>query len=153
MTSSEPRVGHIWMPDRRTLCDRRAAIPTDLASMDDDTFEAWMTEQQQAPACGPCILLASRIRRMAGVLLAESRGKVHPPNPSEAWCQLRDTRWAADIDLDDFLIRPDLDVKIKYEAINYETDSIVVSEMVAERAAHRQYFRQSRDERRKQQAD
>lgn len=142
MTS--PKSLHVWMPDGRSLCDLRAQTGTSIGKMTDEEFEAFMVEQESAPACGSCILLAGRIRNLGSVILKESKGAVFPEQPSEAWAQLRTTRWAKEVDLDEFLERPGLNESLKYERIDYKVDPNQIAEYVEDRADHASYLRSYR---------
>ena len=133
---NEPKALHIWLPDRRSLCDRRAVSTANIESMSDEQFEVYVAEQEGAPVCGPCLLLAGRIRRQGSALLKKASGRVYPTKPSLAWAQLRDTRWATMVDLDQFLERSDLDTGIRFDALNDEVDSDSVNELVEESAEH-----------------
>jgi hypothetical protein len=129
---AEVKAHHIWLPDGRSLCDRRALVPVNLTAMNEDQFEAFMAEQSSSPACGPCLLLAGRIRRQACAVLEGAGGVVHPALPTKSWEQLRGTRWATQLDLDAFLAREDLDRQIRYEAVGLEVDRASVDDLLAE---------------------
>ncbi|WP_188037078.1 hypothetical protein [Actinotalea sp. JY-7885] len=131
--SREAKAVHVWMPDRRSLCDRRASTPGRLEEKTDEEFDGWLAEQRDAPVCGSCLLLVSRLRRQASAILQQAAGRVWPERPTQAWAQLRDTRWAGEVDLEVFLSRDDLDQRIKFDAVNYEVDRGSVQSLVDER--------------------
>jgi hypothetical protein len=96
MTDQAPKTVHIWMPDRRSLCDRRPRSrayewPNDAA----------LDAQIQAPVCGACIVIAGQIRTEAAKLVATvssgHRG-IWPSTPADAYRLLGDTRWQASFD-------------------------------------------------------
>ncbi|MEM6110690.1 hypothetical protein AAHS21_31410 [Mycobacterium sp. 050272] len=113
---------HIWMPDRRSLCDRRAQLHNRVTDeMTDDEFDQLMEETQPAPACGSCLLLAEHLRAHAAVIYRMQGATVHPPKPIDGWRELRGTRWAREIDLPKFLANPELEDQLRYDRI---TDGI-----------------------------
>ena len=115
---------HIWMHDGRSLCDRQSdarARSSTVSAWSDEELEAFIADQPE-PACGPCLLVAGYVRRLAAELLARSDGRVHPSVPSAGWAQLRDTRWAARLDLEEMLARPELDSTIRYDAVTEAED-------------------------------
>ena len=115
---------HIWMHDGRSLCDRQSDVrsrPRTSSGWSDEELRAFLADQA-APACGPCLLVAAYVRRLAVELLGQSGGRVHPSAPSAGWAQLRDTRWAARLDLEELLARPELDTTIRYHAIGEAED-------------------------------
>ena len=95
--------------------------PRASSEWSDEELQAFLAEQS-APACGPCLLVAAYVRRLAGELLGQSEGRVYPSVPSAGWAQLRDTRWAARLDLEELLARPELDTTIRYDAISEAED-------------------------------
>ena len=99
-----PKVVHVWMPDRRSLCDRRARSQyPNHEDLTDDQFEAVVKEQEEAPVCGACIVVALHVRTKAAVLIAESIAgmrDVYPPLAADAYRSLEDTRWALEFDAD-----------------------------------------------------
>lgn len=110
---------HIWMHDGRSLCDRQSDVrPRSRAAeaSSDEQLESLAIERRSEPACGPCLLVAAYVRRLADELMAGSEGRVHPAVPSIGWAQLRDTRWAARLDLEELLARPELDTAMGYDA-------------------------------------
>jgi hypothetical protein len=122
---------HVWMPDGRSLCDRRA-VPagSDVAAMSDIEFTTYLHEQTDAPACGSCLLLAAHVRHRAAVILQYAGGRVSPTKPSDAWAELLGTRWEAHLNLAEFLSR-DLD-DLRYERLAAAVDPKGVNEGVDE---------------------
>jgi hypothetical protein len=122
---------HVWMPDGRSLCDRRA-VPagSDVAAMSDSEFQSYLNEQSGAPACGSCLVLAAHIRHRAAVILQYAEGRVSPTKPGVAWAQLQGTRWEAHLNLAEFL-SGDLD-GLRYERIAAAVDPQGVTEGVDE---------------------
>ena len=111
---------HIWMHDGRSLCDRQPDLrprPRAETALRPDELESLAVEEHGEPACGPCLLLAAYVRRLAAELLAGSADRVHPAVPSIGWAQLRDTRWAARLDLEELLARPELDTALGYDPV------------------------------------
>ena len=109
---------HIWMHDGRSLCDRQAdgrPRQSAQASLSDEELEAFVVSRPEDPACGSCLLVAAYVRRLASELTARSDGRIHPSVPSIGWAQLRDTRWAARLDLEELLARPELDTTMGYD--------------------------------------
>lgn len=96
--TSEPKTVHVWLPSRRSLCDRRARPARRYDDLSDEEFEADITEQENAPACGSCLVLVNVLRLQAAIAYDHAEGRVHPPKISDAWTQLRGTRW----ELEDF---------------------------------------------------
>src|SRR6185312_5088054 len=63
---SESKSIHIWMPDGRSLCDRRARQNAiEYAEATDDQVEQYLRDETEAPACGSCIVLAGHMRHKA----------------------------------------------------------------------------------------
>ena len=117
------------MPDGRSLCDRRAYPRSlDIEHCSDEEFETYISELTESPACGPCILLAGYLRSQAIVALERNEGRAHPPTVREGWEQLRGTRWATEIDLDDFLSR-DFS-RDKYDSLMFQADPARIGEGV-----------------------
>ncbi len=90
------------MSDRRSLCDRSApARSPNHDDLSDEQFEAHVLEQSSAPSCGACIVVASHIRKEAGLLVAQTlRGSraFFPTTPAEAYRLLATTRWGTEFD-------------------------------------------------------
>lgn len=141
----EPKTLHIWIHDGRTLCDRRARLPSSVAEMTDEEFEDHIREQTTAPACGSCLLVAGNMRYQAAVLLKYADGAVHPVEPREGWGQLRDTRWARRFDIDELLGKPEVE-DVRYERINYEIDPARVDEGVGEWSTYEADLRAYREQ-------
>lgn len=102
MARKEPKTVHIWMPNRRSLCDRRARSRAPLHDeMNDDQFDAFVRDEVESPVCGACIVVASHIRHEAGPLIAQAEAgsrPVFPPKATDAYRSLTDTRWALEFD-------------------------------------------------------
>lgn len=101
-----PPTLHIWMPNWRSLCDRRPHLraPTTLRGLSDSAFDAELDAQISAPACGPCILVSCYIRELGATLVAAADYNglgIHPPKPVDAYLGLSDTLWFNDFDLED----------------------------------------------------
>lgn len=102
MSETEPKSIHIWMPDRRSLCDRRprAQYPRH-DEMTDEQFDQLLDEQTVAPVCGACIVIASHLRREAGLLIAEALAgncEIYPKTAADAYRLLDGTRWMLEFD-------------------------------------------------------
>jgi hypothetical protein len=109
---------HVWMPDGRSLCDRRAQVPTgDVATLSESEFDQLLAGQTNAPACGSCLLLAEYLHADAAVIYKVCGERVDPVKPSEAWGALQDTRWARVIDVCTFVAENDLDSQLMYERL------------------------------------
>lgn len=93
---NEPKTLHIWMPDNRSLCDRRARSARKLTDIDDEAeFNAQLNADLDAPVCGACLLTSSHIRLEAAKLLAAAgRRSIYPSIPADAYLSLQGTRWA-----------------------------------------------------------
>ncbi|ACC43000.1 hypothetical protein NJB18091_29500 [Mycobacterium marinum] len=116
---TEPKTVHLWMPDGRSLCDRRASPRRlNVEQLTDDEFGSYLAEQIDAPVCGSCVNLADFLRLQAIANMVGSNGRVHPPAVKEGWTQLRGTRWEAKIDFDNFLSQ-DFS-KDRYDSIFYK---------------------------------
>ena len=135
MDALEPKTHHIWLPDGRSLCDRRALPPNSPLTSAEER-DAHLAEQQQAPACSSCLVLVGRLRREACAILEMTQGRVHPDDPREAWGQLHSTRWEWFVALDAFLERDDL-ASIRFDAVKYAVDEESVNQLVAEYCARR----------------
>lgn len=88
----EPKTVHIWMPNSRSLCDRRAEQPDFPFDAKPEEVEKHNQLQETAPACGACLLIAFWIRGEAAKLFA-GRETVWPKTVKEAWRSLRETGW------------------------------------------------------------
>jgi hypothetical protein len=109
---------HVWMPDGRSLCDRRAQLRRpDPTTMTDQEFEEYVDEQTNAPACGSCLLLAQHLQHAAATIYESQGGEVHPPTPIQGWRDVRDTRWATHVNLPEFLKTPGLAKQLQYDRI------------------------------------
>jgi hypothetical protein len=74
---AEPKILHAWLPNRRSLCDRRSRPP---ANPDDLTIEERLKdfdEQINAPVCGACIVVLDYLRGDLAMFVA-ARGQVWP---------------------------------------------------------------------------
>lgn len=100
-----PPTLHIWLPNWRSLCDRRPHLrfPTTLRSLSESAFSAELDQQTSAPACGACILVSCYIRELGAVLVAAADYNglgIHPPTPAGAYLGLSETLWFNDLDID-----------------------------------------------------
>lgn len=111
--------------------------------MSDAEFDAHVSDQENAPACGSCLLLADHLRYIVSVILAACGGRVFPKVPRQAYSQLIQTRWPHHVDLEEFLSR-DLD-DLKYERINYEMDPERIKEGMAQFQEAAERTRQRRE--------
>lgn len=118
---------HVWMPDGRSLCDRRARP----AARTDAEFEEHQKRAKNAPSCGPCLLLVTAIRRMAAATL-QNHPDVWPPRPSEAWRSLKDTRWSNRYDVDEIADRAGVDDTTRYDAFLLPPDPKTVDTLAAQ---------------------
>jgi hypothetical protein len=85
---SEPKTIHVWLPEGRSLCDRRA-YPGPKTG---EQLEAAKRESKVAPACGACQIVASIIRRDAELAFSDASA-VWPATPLESIEALAETRW------------------------------------------------------------
>lgn len=102
MSEIDRKAIHIWMPDMRSLCDRRARgrYPRH-DEMTDEEFDTEVREQTTAPVCGACIVVASHIRREAGLLIAQALTgdrEIFPETAADAYRFLDGTRWMMQFD-------------------------------------------------------
>jgi hypothetical protein len=89
-------------------------------------------ETDDAPMCGSCLLLVSRVRRIAAAHL-KRHPTVWPERPSEAWANLRGTRWAYTFDLDGHAKKAEyVDKYSRFEAFMDAVDPVSVDELLAE---------------------
>jgi hypothetical protein len=97
----------MWMPDGRSLCDRRAH-PGYPATVEESLAVA--IEVETIAACGACAFL---VHMMRGQVVTDEGTSVGywPATTKEAVASLRGTRWAADLDLDS------LDVELPLEGM------------------------------------
>lgn len=115
MPNAEPKTLHVWMPDGRSLCDRRARPERGGAVPAVEEHEAERAIAASAPACGACLMLVSYLRTDAAVLLEQA--SVYPETPSTAWRSLAGTRWAHRFDPVAFSETPDLDTTSRFDAV------------------------------------
>ena len=95
--NEEPKTIHLWMPDGRSLCDRRAhPHGVDTAGLSDSDFEAYLQERTTSPICGPCVLVLGTLRSLIADYLAEVKfnGRtIWPAKPADGIKLLDGTRW------------------------------------------------------------
>lgn len=126
---SETKTMHIWMLDGRSLCDRRP-YPR-YQGKSDAELEVLRKEAEAAQACGPCLLMVSRLRREAAAIL-EMTSAVHPEKASDAWESMRETRWAGYFNLEGFSEHADkVNETTRYDQVNDEMSRGTVLENVA----------------------
>ncbi|WP_170198140.1 tyrosine-type recombinase/integrase [Microbacterium saperdae] len=87
---NEPKTRHLYMPDDRSLCDRRA-VPQPSNTPPQEFINA--------PVCGSCLLILQVLRTQM-MLDARTAEAVWPPTVDEAAAALAGTRWATDLRLD-----------------------------------------------------
>ncbi|APE17774.1 hypothetical protein BOH72_23435 [Mycobacterium sp. WY10] len=103
---NRPKTIHVWMPDRRSLCDLRSRPfrATPIEDLSEPEFAQTKKDETSAPICGACLVLAGQIRARSAILLAEAlhnkRG-IYPPVPADVYPELRTTRWAKELNLTD----------------------------------------------------
>lgn len=89
---AEPKTFHIWLPNSRSLCDRRARPSTS------EDREPDKSEDLDAPGCGACILLANHVRAYALDLI--NRATIWPQTLEKSVDSLVETTWQSILDLD-----------------------------------------------------
>jgi hypothetical protein len=137
MPNAEPITAHVWMPDGRSLCDRRAAVPPFAGrTPTEKEYAAHRAEQDSAPSCGACLLLVSYIRSDAALLLDNHPG-VWPASPSAAWASLEGTRWAQNFDPVAFSQTPGLDDDSRFDAVRFALHPEKVSRKQQDRDVRR----------------
>jgi len=121
--TSDPKTLHIWMPDRRTLCDLRAELPTSIYDMDDEEYKQHQKLQRDAPACGSCILIVGRLRNEAvAIMQPDRRPRVWPSSPRAAWARLLGTRWEGWYAIREFIEDESIDQKVDFGALRFAVD-------------------------------
>ena len=85
---NEPKTHHCYMPDGRSLCDRRAT----------PSGEGSVEELGTGPVCGSCLMVLHALRND---LMYQTRmtTEVWPPTAGEALHALEGTRWASFLDM------------------------------------------------------
>lgn len=138
----ERKTFHVWMPDGRSLCDRRARLPrADFAAMTDEQFATYVDEQTAAPACGSCLVIVDRLRLQAATIL-EYSDSVYPSTPVEAWLHMQGTRWDATLNLARFRPGPDTEAPA-FERLLAKLPAARLRRGVEQFAAERTQVRQS----------
>jgi len=117
--------------------------------MTDEEYANWKTEQDNAPACGACMLLVSSIRRDAAAILLKSPS-VYPETPREAWASLQGTRWERSWDIAAFVDSPDAD-DARFDALTLAVATEHVQELVDERQEARRVLEEQRSNYRSEQ--
>lgn len=126
----DPKVLHVWVTAGHTLCE--------LETGDYITDRASELAAVDATACGPCLLIVSRVRREACALLELAGERVAPDLPSEAWRLLDKSGWGRRVDIKTFLrTTPELDARSRFDAVRYAVDPESVADLVLEMAAVR----------------
>lgn len=135
--ADDPAVLHVWVAAGHTLCELEAGD-----YLDEHLLEL---RTEGAAVCGPCLLIAGRLRRQACALLQLADEAVAPTLPSEAWRLLGKSGWGARLDIKTFLrATPDLDVQTRYDALRYAVDPDSVADLVSEMEHARAATRTSR---------
>jgi hypothetical protein len=99
----EPNTFHVWMPDGRSLCDRRARPRLLPGKVSEAEAEQVIAEESHAPACGSCLSVAVWIRYEAAALMVDHR--VYPADSRDSWQLLLGTRWAKHFAFPEFLLQ------------------------------------------------
>lgn len=93
---AEPKTVHVWLPDDRSLCDRRARVPD---SKDREEELAGLEYTETAPICTACVILLHWLR-----FDLAANEYVHstfwPLTQEKAWELLRGTRWDGYLNID-----------------------------------------------------
>lgn len=95
MAAAEPLTIHVWMPDGRSLCDRRAPRRKPEA----ESPIAEVERNRDAPSCGACALLIHALRCDLAISHIEGRS-MWPATPADALRSLAGTRWDTELDLE-----------------------------------------------------
>ncbi|WP_270365329.1 hypothetical protein [Microbacterium algeriense] len=142
MPNQDPKTVHVWMPDGRSLCDRRAESGPRSTFPTVDEHEANERATANAPACGACLLLVSYLRTQATAIL-EEQPSVWPSSVGAAWASLDGTRWAQRFDPIEHSKTPGLDDYSRFDALRFAIDpekvrrTLAANETVrAQQAAH-----------------
>lgn len=93
---ADPKTVHLWLPDNRSLCDRRAR-PGRSAGPEEDL--ASLKVEEAAPVCGACALVLYVLRGDLAVAELVQPG-FWPDTPAKAWKSLRGTRWENQLAID-----------------------------------------------------
>lgn len=88
---ADPKTIHIWMPDRRSLCDRRAQ-PRFSNSDTQEQVLADLKMASVAPVCGACAIVMFELRWQMAVL-SQQQPQFWPPTVKKAAASLKGTRW------------------------------------------------------------
>ena len=117
---------HIAMPDGSPLCNYATRVgeglpPDAHAGMSRKHFTAWLDENTNGPACGPCVMLAGNIRFRATVLRGMTGDRVYPDRPQDAWRLLDATPWGEVVNIRDSLDHMDA-IEMSYVWSDYEVD-------------------------------
>lgn len=121
MPNQEPKTVHVWMPDGRSLCDRRAETGPRSTFPTVEEHEATEHATANAPACGPCMLLISYLRTQATAIL-EEQPSVWPSSVGAAWASLDGTRWAQRFDPIEHSKTPGLADYSRFDALRFAVD-------------------------------
>jgi hypothetical protein len=96
--AKEPKTRHIWMRDGRSLCDRRALVKVQFADHSEKEMKVHFDEQDDAPACGSCIVITANLRFQAATLIEQCLTVV-PETVKESWEWMLETRWTQEFDI------------------------------------------------------
>lgn len=124
--SDGPVCVHIGMPDGSPLCNYATRVgeglpPDAHAEMSGKQFTAWLDENMNGPACGPCVMLAGNIRFRATVLRGMTGDRVYPDRPQDAWRLLDATPWGEVVNIRDSLEHMDA-IALSYVWSDYAVD-------------------------------
>lgn len=92
---SAPWTVHLYLPSRRSICDKQAQPPSPVAA---DEFEAAYARDDDAPMCGACLVVVSSPRGSALIAL-RTHPNVWPATPAEAAESMQDTTWSSVADI------------------------------------------------------
>lgn len=125
LPAGDPVVMHVWVAAGHSLCELEHG----------DYLQDHLAELKapDAPVCGPCLLILSRLRRQAAALLELAHGTVAPESPTQAWRLLAKSPWGKRLDIGTFLRgTPDLDERTRFDAISYAVEPDSVHDLAAE---------------------
>ena len=80
---------HVWMPNGRSLCDRRVRPQRPCDKQEAvDAVQEWL----DAPSCGSCIVLVDGLRQQAAIMLHNANG-ILPKTVVASVLELDETVW------------------------------------------------------------
>ena len=140
----EIKTVHIWLPNGRSLCDRRPSRRARYDKMTDSDFEAYVQEQTNAPACGSCLILTVDLQHQAcGIAKATEANGITPSVQTEAFRGLVGTGWDRLFDIEATVDGQD-DAEITLAGLMAATTDEVVESMVQRCAIDEKELRESR---------